>query len=325
MHAYPDELPYSLNCVPIVSKQRILITGARGYLGLHLFRHLSSNPQSEVHGTYRSATQALHLHHQLDLSDAEATIALIGQLNPQQIYHAAGNIGGRDKTANPFTIWNDNLLATLNLYEASLKLPHKPRVLFVSSGSIYGEHPGPISESTPLNPASIYAASKAAADLASYTYWRSHGLPVIRARLFNYVGPQLPETTALGSFAYRIARLEQQPLQPAILEVGNLDAERDYLAIQDVVSAFIQLMERGKSGEAYNVASGISHPMKWYLDKMLAKAKVPITVKHDTNRMRSTEAMKLQVDVRRLTETIGWKPEDSVEQALFSLNRHLNP
>ncbi len=308
--------PTLFNCNTIVSKQRILITGARGYLGQHLFQHLASSPQNDVHGTYRSASQPLPNHHQLDLTDAAATSALLQQLQPDQIYHTAGNLGGRHGVVDATTIWNDNLHATLHLYEASLKLKTMPRILFVSSGSIYGQHNGLINESTPLQPGSIYAASKAAADLASYTYWRSLGLPIIRARLFNYVGALLPETTALGSFAHRIVRLEQLNQTPAILEVGNLTAERDYLPIHDVISAFTLLMEKGTPGEAYNLASGISHPMQWYLDQLLIHARLPITIQQDVSRMRLSETVKLQVDISKLSSETGFQPREKVEGML---------
>lgn len=304
-------------------KQRILITGARGYLGQHLFQHLASDPQNEVHGTYRSASQPLPNHHQLDLTNAATTTALLKELQPDQIYHTAGNLGGRHGVVDAATIWNDNLHATLHLYEACLKLKIMPRILFVSSGSIYGQHEDLINESTPLQPGSIYAASKAAADLSGYTYWRSLGLPIIRARLFNYLGPLLPVTTALGSFAHRIVRLEQQNLSPAILEVGNLTAERDYLSMNDVISVFTLLMEKGTLGEAYNVASGVSRPMQWYLDQLLTHAKLPITVQQDVSRMRASETVKLQVDISKLTSETGIQPRESVETMLpFLLNSY---
>jgi GDP-4-dehydro-6-deoxy-D-mannose reductase len=316
VRAYPRKVPYSFNAVPIVSKQRILITGARGYLGQHLFQHLASDPRNDVHGTYRSSTQPLPNHHQLDLTNAAATTALLEELQPDQIYHTAGNLGGRQGAVDASTIWNDNLHATLHLYETCLNLKTMPRILFVSSGSIYGQHEGLINESTPLQPGSIYAASKAAADLASYTYWRSLGLPIIRARLFNYLGPLLPETTALGSFAHRIVRLEQLNQTPAILEVGNLAAERDYLTIHDVISAFTLLMEKGIPGDAYNVASGVSRPMQWYLDQLLTHAKLPITIQQDVSRMRASETIKLQVNISKLTDETGFQPRDEAETML---------
>lgn len=316
MRAYPRKVPYSFNAVPIVSKQRILITGARGYLGRHLFHHLASDSQNDVHGTYRSATQLLPNHHQLDLTDAAATTALFQELQPDQIYHTAGNLGGRHGVVDAATIWNDNLHSSLHLYEACLKLKSMPRILFVSSGSIYGQHEVVINESTPLQPGSIYAASKAAADLASYTYWRSLGLPIIRARLFNYLGPLLPETTALGSFAHRIVQLEQLNQTPAILEVGNLSAERDYLTVNDVISAFTLLMEKGTPGEAYNVASGMSRTMQWYLDQLLTHAKVPITVQQEASLMRTSEKVKLQVNISKLASETGFHLGENVTDAL---------
>jgi GDP-4-dehydro-6-deoxy-D-mannose reductase len=169
-----------------------------------------------------------------------------------------------------------------------------------------------------LRPASAYASSKAAADLASEAYWHSQGLPIVRARLFNYLGPHLPASTALGRFASEIATLEQARAEPAVLTVGQLSSERDYLAVEDVMAALILLMLKGLPGQAYNVASGVSQPMQWYLQQLLQNARVPIEVKEDAMLLRTSETVRLQVDVSKL-QALGWLPRASISDELQRL------
>lgn len=305
---------------------RILVTGALGYVGQHLCWTLVEDRRVELHGTYR--TRPIHASdkrcqlHQLDLNDASATSKLISKLQPHQVYHLAGNIhAGRTTGSDARTSWNDNLLATLNLFDACIQAQLTPRIVLAGTGAVYGESTDgqPITETTELRPLNAYAASKAAADLAGYQYWKTHQIPIIRARLFNYLGPGQDESTALSRFAYQLARLERAKAQPAQLHVGNLNAERDFTDIADLVGALILLMERAQPGEDYNIASGISQPMKWYLNELIKQIPIPIEVNTDPTLLRSAEAQRLQVDISKIQTHTGWKPTIPLHQTLSSM------
>lgn len=303
---------------------RILVTGALGYVGQHLCRALSLHQNIELHGTYRlkrssSLPASVHLH-PLDLTNTQATNALLQELQPHQVYHLAGNIrAGRTRQTDSHAAWQDNLHATLHLYDACATISPLPCIVFVSTGAIYGEANGIITEATPLQPLSPYAASKAAADLASYQYWRTHHLPIVRARLFNYLGPGQDEETALARFAKELVAMERLNQPPAVLTVGNLQAERDFTDIADVVRALCLLMEQGAPGEAYNIATGVSHPMKWYLDRLIELVTMPVEVVMDQTMQRRAEAVHLQVDVSKIKQATGWVPGVTVGESLMSL------
>lgn len=305
---------------------RILVTGALGYMGQHLCWTLCEDQNVELHGSYR--TKRFHASdkrcqlHQLDLDDAGATTKLIQHLQPHQIYHLAGNIhAGRTTGSDVRTSWNDNLIGTLNLFDACVTAKLSPHIVLASTGAIYGESIDgqPVSETSVLRPLNTYAASKAASDLAGYQYWKTHRMPVVRARLFNYLGPGQDENTALSRFAYHLARLERIDASPAILHVGNLDAERDFTDIADLVRALMLLMELGEPGEAYNVACGVSHPMRWYLDELIKQVRIPIEVRIDPTLIRTAEAQRLQVDISKLQALTGWKPTVPLHQTLAAM------
>lgn len=303
---------------------RIIITGALGYLGQHLCRALLPRQNVELHGTYRSPRQhsfseALSLH-QVDLSDLQSTIQLIKSVQPQKIYHLAGNIqAGRGNDSGHDISRRDNLQSTQNLYEACLLCEKLPIIVFAGTGAIYGQAEGVINETTPLRPLSTYAANKAAADTCGSFYWHKYDLPIIRARLFNFAGIGQGEETAISRFAHQLAQLEKENKQPAILTVGNLNAERDFLDVADLVQALTLLLEHGEPGEAYNVASGISYPMHWFLDRLIERVRIPIEVKVDPVLTRTSEASRLQIDVSKLKSRTGWQPTIPIESTLASI------
>ena len=307
-----------------VSPVRILITGALGYLGQQLCWPLLERPEFDLHGTFR--TMRPHHHwsrlalQQVDLSDEQAACRLIEHVKPAQVYHLAGNVrAGRKDHGDADAAYRDNLQATQNLYNACLRLSTKPRIVHAGSGAIYGQVDGVISEASPLAPLNPYGDSKAAADALGQQFFAMHQLPVIRARIFNFLGLGQTDETAIGRFVNGLLALERERPRPAVFRVGNLQAERDFLHVSDVVSALVLLMEKGVPGEAYNVASGTSHPMQWYLDRLLEHFPIPVAVEYDEKLGGRPEAVRLRVDISKLQGHTGWKPAVGLEQALASM------
>ncbi len=122
-----------------------------------------------------------------------------------------------------------------------------------------------------LRPTSPYAASKAAADLASYQYTRAPGLEIVRARPFNHIGPRQSSEYAVAHFAAQVAAILKGKQQP-LLEAGNLGSRRDLTDVRDTVRAYMFLMEKGRNGEAYNIGIGQTFSMQEVLDRLLALA-----------------------------------------------------
>src|SRR5439155_26103726 len=140
----------------------------------------------------------------------------------------------------------------------------RPRLLYVSSGLVYGDAgPGEqvCTEETPLKPASPYAASKAAADLLSYQQTRSPGLDVVRVRPFNQLGPGQSADYAVARFASEIVAVERG-VKPHVELRGDLNARRDLTDARDMVRAYVRLLEVGRTGEVYNAGSGRTYRMQ---------------------------------------------------------------
>src|SRR4051794_5577695 len=269
---------------------RILITGTTGFIGGHLVEHLVSAGGHALVGGGRDARGPAPLAHlephaalyAADLKDSAGVERVLRDARPEWVVHLAGYANTGASFRDPDSAWADNLTATRSLYDAVVRTGLRPRILFVSSGLIYGEPDPPgdaCDERTTLKPASPYAASKAAADLLSYQYTRSAGLDVVRVRLFNQVGPRQSPDYAVANFARQVAAIEAGRQEPVIEAKGDLSARRDVTDVRDVVAAFPLLLERGGTGEAYNAGRGEAFAMRELLDRLLALARVRVEVR----------------------------------------------
>jgi GDP-4-dehydro-6-deoxy-D-mannose reductase len=253
-----------------------------------------------------------------DLCDQAACRALIREVQPAQVYHLAGYANPGRSLQECEAAWSGNLSATLNLYDAMDSWGGRPRILYVGSGLIYGDIDGAhvaLDENCPLRPVNPYAASKAAADLASYQHARHPGLDIVRVRPFNHIGPRQAPHYAVAHFAKQIAAIEQR-LQPPYLETGNLTAQRDLTDVRDTVTAYQLLMERGRTGEAYNVATGQAHSMQAILDRLLALARLHVDVRQQPRLMRAAESSTIVGDAGKLRSETGWRPQYSLDKTL---------
>jgi GDP-4-dehydro-6-deoxy-D-mannose reductase len=253
-----------------------------------------------------------------DLKDSAGVERVLRDARPEWVVHLAGYANTGASFRDPDSAWADNLTATRSLYDAVVRTGLRPRVLFVSSGLIYGEPDPPgdaCDERTTLKPASPYAASKAAADLLSYQYTRSAGLDVVRVRLFNQIGPRQSADFAVANFARQIAAAEAGR-QPPVVETGDLSARRDTADVRDVVASFPLLLEKGATGEAYNAARGESYRIQELLDRLVALARVPIRVNQKTEPGRKADTTTTRADVRKLRAATGWQPRIPLDRSL---------
>ena len=298
---------------------RILITGATGFVGRHLWGHLQrSQPHAVLHGTtFMSAPQS-NAYTEIDLKDSTAVLALLDRLRPQAIYHLAGQAFVPRSFSNPWETLENNIRGQVNLLQACYELKLACRILIVSSAEIYGRiHPAdlPLREDAPLQPVNPYSVSKATQDLMALQYHLCYGLPILRARPFNHIGPGQSEHFVAAAFAMQIARIEQG-LQEPIIRVGNLSAQRDFTDVRDIVRAYHLLMERGADGEAYNIASGKAYSIQTLLDTLLSYSSVQVKVEQDAARMRPVDTPLIIGDYSKLHTATAWQPLISFEDTL---------
>src|SRR6202011_643535 len=193
-----------------------------------------------------------------------------------------------------------------------------PRVLVVGSGDEYGRPQGRavrLNEEAPLRPVTPYGVSKVTQDLMALQYFLSRDLPAIRVRPFNHAGPRQAPNFALASFAQQIARIELDK-QPPTLQVGNLEARRDFTDVRDIARAYLLAVEKGKPGEVYNVGSGTAPRLREVVDLLLTMTRASIKLQVDPERRRTAEADVYVCDARRFRRLTGWRPQIRRERML---------
>jgi GDP-4-dehydro-6-deoxy-D-mannose reductase len=235
---------------------------------------------------------------------------MIGRVRPGAVIHLAGlsHVGASwDRVSAYFRV---NALGTRNVLRAA----PEAQVVLASSAEIYGlvaEHEQPISESTGADPRNPYAMSKAAAELLAVEYG------AVIARSFNLIGPGQSRDFALPSFADQLARIARGEGEP-VLKVGNLEAQRDFLHVDDAMEALRLLAVEGRPGEAYNIGSGQARSIRDVLDLLLEVSAVEARAEMDPERFRPVDIPMTCADVTKL-RALGWEAAHSVRQAVEDL------
>lgn len=301
-----------------MSKGVILITGSAGFTGRHLLAHLTqADPGARIVSVDQRPPAWLPAgaqHQQLDLLDAGAVRRLAADWRPAAVYHLVG----LNKSDDPAAYYRINVLTTLHLLEALQAEAPTARLLAIGSAAEYGPPVDgqPLTEDAPLQPATVYGASKAAQAILLQTYARG-GLAVFLARPFNLLGPGLPGNMAAAAFAAQIVAREQGR-EHGPIRVGNLAAQRDFLDVRDAVRAYRLIVARGEPGAAYNVCSGRPTAIQTVLDLLLGMAHCPVTVAVDATRFQANDVPVSVGDNRRLS-ALGWTPQISTEKSLLDM------
>mgnify|MGYP001825417460 FL=1 len=305
---------------------RILITGISGFVGPYLARYIAETaPGAEIWGLVWAAEPAkansgIRLV-EGDLTDISTLKAALKQVQPEIIFHLAASSSVASSWDHPGRFLEVNAVGTVNLLEVVRLQNLDARVVVSSSAEVYGAVPKeqqPITERSPLEPLSPYAASKAAQDLLTAQYFYGHGMPTIRLRLFHHTGPGRPTQFVASSFAYQIARIERG-IDPPRLAVGNLEAVRDFTDVRDISRAYWLAAMRGKPGAAYNVCSSRGISIQGVLDTLLAQSGVDVEVEVDLGRLRAADIPYLVGDHSKFSDATDWQTEIPLEKTLSDL------
>jgi len=297
-----------------------LVTGAAGFAGGHLVELLAGDgvqvtawyrpggePPLAVDGVRWMA---------VDLLDRGAVREAVRATSADVVYHCAGapHVGHSWRTTvSTFAI---NVRCTHHLVESLRAERRTPRLVIASSALVYQASSTALGEDALVRPASPYAVSKLAQELVALD--DAGGQHVGIARSFNHFGPRQHPGFVAADFARRIADIEAGRFEPEIA-VGNLEAQRDLTDVRDTVRAYRAIGERGQAGRVYNVCTGRAVVIRDLLDMLLARARVPITVRRDPARFRPIDQPIVLGDPTRLREELGWAPLIPIERTLDDL------
>lgn len=315
-------------------RSRVLITGATGFVGTWLLRDLAG-AWGTLKGVFCASREGRLLPEfagsgfqavRMDVGDADDIDRVVRDVCPTAVVHLAAVAVPAEARAAPDLAWRINLLGTLSLARALGR--HRPEApfLFVSSSEAYGASfvdGSALDEAAPLNPSTVYAATKAAADLAIGQMGRD-GLRALRFRPFNHTGPGQDVDFVVSSFADQIARIEAG-LQPPVIRVGNVAARRDFLDVRDVVRAYRLALESdagSMDGRAINLASGSPWQIDDILKTLIGQSKTDIEIVQDPARMRANDVPVTCGNAGMAEAFLNWRAHIPFDQTLADVLDH---
>ena len=304
---------------------RTLVTGAAGFIGSNLVDRLlddgaevlavdnfddfyprvakwSNLAEARAHPRFRLA--------EIDIRDAERVRDACRAFRPDAIVHLAARAGVRPSIADPALYAEVNVVGTVHLLDAACRLEPRPRFVYASSSSVYGDRPdAPFRETDPVDlPVSPYAATKKACELLAHTFHHLHGLPVTGLRFFTAFGPRNRPDLAIAKFAGLIDRGEPVPM------FGDGTTRRDYTFVGDLVEGIVRAVERRKDHHLYNLGNSDPIELLALIDALgAALGKTPLI---DYLPEQPGDVRQTYADISRASAELGYAPRTSLREGL---------
>ncbi|KPY04764.1 GDP-6-deoxy-D-lyxo-4-hexulose reductase [Pseudomonas coronafaciens pv. oryzae] len=306
--------------------QRILITGANGFVGQTLCSRLQQAGHHVIAlvGAESSLSAQASESVRCDIRDAEGLEHALSRTAPTHVVHLAAITHVPTSFKDPVLTWQTNVMGSVNLLQALQRKAPDAFALFVSSSEVYGEtfkQGTALGEESACKPMNPYAASKLAAEAAFNEHLRQGHRGVV-VRPFNHIGARQSPDFATASFARQIALIEAGKQLPE-LKVGNLLAARDFLDVHDVCEAYIALLTRADMREdcpgCLNICSGEPTSLETILAHLMALSSGTIEVKVDPERMRPSDIPSAFGNNSAMRGFTGWKPTTSLNETLANL------
>jgi len=289
---------------------KVLVTGAGGLIGRYLLERLETSGHEALGLDLKSDGKIMAA----DIMNRDEITAGMAKCRPEAVIHLAAQSSPPQSWIHPAETFQMNVNGTLHVLEAVRETCPEAKVIVACSSAEYAmSHDGkPIGEDYPLSPSNPYGISKMAAGELARVYGLRHGLHVIRVRPFFLVGPRKTGDVC-SDFARGIAAIEKG-LQKELL-TGTLDVVRDIMDVRDGIAAFQAVMEKGSSGEAYNICTGHGVRIGDILDIYRELAAVPIVQRMDPSKVRPIDEPVRIGDPSKL-KALGWAPSYSLRQTL---------
>jgi GDP-4-dehydro-6-deoxy-D-mannose reductase len=297
---------------------RALVTGACGFVGGYLLKHLVACGD-EVLGTVlpEAAGRAFPFPTAaLDVTDSVAVFETIYNFKPDTIFHLAGMAFVPEAEENFARALAINVGSVGNVFRACHLLDNKAKVLIVSSADMYGRirpEELPLTEETPIRPATNYGLSKAMAELVPQRYTQLGQVGAVIARPFNHIGPGQNERFVTSSFARQLALIAAGKAAP-LMRVGDLESRRDFSDVRDIVAGYRLAAARGHG--LYTFCSGRAVSVRSILEALIDIAGIEVSVETDPSRLRQGETPEVYGSYAKAERELGWRPTIPLQETL---------
>jgi GDP-4-dehydro-6-deoxy-D-mannose reductase len=307
---------------------RVLIFGATGFAGRYLARELVEGGH-EVYGAVRSPEDGGTNPHPVplrvaqllrcDVVDPVQVDDVVSAAGADAVVLLAGVAAPREANGQPADAFRVHVQGTVNVLDAVRRRARPTRVLVATSSEAYGggdTASPPLEETAALQPSSVYAASKAAADLAAKSIGLGWNLDVVRVRPFNHTGPGQRRGFVCPDFASQIAAVAAGR-RPPVVEVGDLAPERDFSDVRDIARGYAAALLRGTKGEVYNLCTGRRTPIGEILRVLCELAGVAPAARVQGNGPPDVSAYC--GNPKKAERELGWQAQIPLRQTLADL------
>lgn len=312
--------------------RRALVTGGHGFVAQWAVRAMLDRGWAVTAGGLgapadggpldRERRAAVHWV-SLDVTQQEQVREVVERAAPDVILHLAAISHVLDALREPGRAYAVNTLGAVHLLTEVAWLRHAgacdPTILVVGTAEQYGRHEAsemPMDEHAAQRPLTLYAASKAAQEIAALQVHRAEGVRVVCTRSFSHSGPGQPAQFLLPALVSRALAL---PPSGGTLLMGNGDTVRDFLHVSDVVEAYLALLELGSAGEAFNVSSGEGISVRALAESVLQRVGASAEISSDPALSRPVDVPVQIGDSAKLRTATGWAPRHTREDIIDDL------
>jgi len=305
----------------MMSRKKILITGGAGFIGSHLAEDLVKSGHSVKilddfsNGSVNNILGLFNYKNFKMIRGSVTDIELVRKAtsNVDVVFHLAAQVHVDRSIIEPRHTFEVNTLGTLNVLDAALENDVE-LVVYASTSEVYGSAKYvPMDEDHPLNPASPYAATKAAADRLCFSYYNTYKLPVVIVRCFNTYGPRQKDA-GYAAVIPKFLRKALAGLPPIIY--GDGKQTRDYMYVKDTVKAYKLVLNHYQTilGKVINFGTGVEIPIldlaKLIID-ICGNGLTPIHVAQ-----RAGEVTRLCADISLAKKELDFVPDYTLEKGL---------
>lgn len=306
-------------------KEKVLITGGTGSGGSFLAEYILENHSEwEVWCTNRwhstgnlkniEAIKNRIIVKECDLTDLSCVIRLLQECMPSKIFHLAATANVRICFDNPLSVYLNNVVSTMNLFEGiRMVCPESKTMLCSTSETLGNPQEFPMTESHRCQPVNPYAASKMSSESLAYAWAQSWGLKIVITRAFAYLNFRRKELFSTA-FALQVCRIEAN--KQKVLKHGNLNSTRTLIDVRDVVRAYWIALDKCEYSTPYNIGGSDILTVGDFLEILKSKSKVKIICEQDKSLMRPKDVDKQICDVSKFNTLTGFKPKYTLEESI---------
>lgn len=292
---------------------KVLIFGAGGFVGPYLVKEFVDHGY-EVYGSDKSGVmlpKGCTGTYFGDLLDKEAIKSIIYKVQPTHVVNLAAISSVGLSWKIPQQTMEINVCGALNILDAIRENDIDPKILLIGSSEEYMPSDKPMDENTPINANNPYGISKVTLEQFSTIYHEKYGMKIYHVRSFNHTGVGQGDNFVIPSWCKQVAEISLSG-KPGVIKTGNLDIQRDFSDVRDVVRAYRMIIESNDSTDVYNVGSGVCVHLTELIQGIIGLSEQPIRLEQDPKLVRPIENSIICCNHSKITSELGWKPEHDI-------------